>query len=305
MTANVELLIKGKSAEVRQALVCLMAEGHLLIDDVPGVGKTSLGRAISNSISGTMSRIQFTPDLLPTDVSGVHIYNTGERRFEFHMGPVFANIVMADEINRASPKTQSALLEVMEEQQVTADGQTFTVPRPFMVIATQNPIELDGTYHLPEAQVDRFMMRMELGYPSHDAQVELLDLRARGVSVDQIQPVLDVAEVQEMIDTARQVDVAKSLLEYVSTLITHTRSMEQLRLGVSPRGGLALVRACQSLAAANGRTFVVVDDVKQLAAPVLGHRMLLTPDSELEGVTAEQLINSTVAVVPVPQERVG
>lgn len=303
LAANVEQLIQGKPGEIRRALVCLLAEGHLLIDDIPGVGKTSLARAISNSINGTMYRIQFTPDLLPTDVTGVHIYNSGERRFEFHTGPVFANIVMADEINRASPKTQAALLEVMEEHQVTADGQRYTVPRPFMVMATQNPIELDGTYHLPEAQIDRFMMCMSLGYPSHEAQVNLLDLRIRGMSVDAISPVLDLAEVQEMITLARSVHVARNLLEYISTLISHTRTMPQLRLGVSPRGGLALARACQSLAAASGRDFAVADDVKMLASAVLGHRMLLSPDAELEGITADQLINAALAVVPVPQAR--
>lgn len=265
LVGNVEQLIQGKTNEVRRALICLMAEGHLLIDDVPGVGKTSLARAISNSISGTMSRIQFTPDLLPTDVTGVHIYNSGEHRFEYHKGPVFSNIVVADEINRASPKTQSALLEVMEEHQVTADGVPLAVPRPFMVIATQNPIELDGTYHLPEAQLDRFMMRMELGYPDHGAQVAMLDLRARGLTVGHIQPVLAIAEVQEMIEHSRSLHVARNVLEYISTLISHTRSMDQLRLGVSPRGGLALVRAAQSLAASMGRDFVSVDDVKHLA----------------------------------------
>ncbi len=305
VAANIEQLVRGKPLEIRRALVCLFAEGHLLIDDVPGVGKTTLARAISGSISGTTVRIQFTPDLLPNDVTGVHIYNSADRRFEFHQGPVFANIVVADEINRASPKTQSALLEVMEEQQVTADGVTFPVPRPFMVVATQNPIELDGTYHLPEAQVDRFMMRMELGYPDHESQVQLLDLRAKGWSVDQLRPVITINDVQEMITYARSVHVARNLLEYVSTLISHTRTMEQLRLGVSPRGGLALIRACQSFAAASGREFVVADDVKTLAPAILSHRMLLNPDAELDGVTADQLISAALAVVPVPQERVG
>ncbi len=305
LALNVERLIQGKPNEIRLALICLLAEGHLLIDDVPGVGKTSLARAISNSISGTVTRVQFTPDLLPTDVTGVQIYNSGERKFEFHKGPVFANVVVADEINRASPKTQSALLEVMEEHQVTVDGETFVVPRPFLVIATQNPVELDGTYHLPEAQIDRFMIRMSLGYPDHDAQVRMLDMRSKGFNVDAVDPVLTIPEVQEMVEFARSVHVAENLLHYVSTLISHTRTMEQLRLGVSPRGGLSLIRACQSLAAATGRSFVTADDVKRLAVPVLGHRMLLAPEAELDGARVEQLINGALAVVPVPEERVG
>ena len=304
LVANVESVVRGKQAEIRLALVCLLAEGHLLIDDVPGVGKTSLGKAISNSISGSMSRIQFTPDLLPTDVTGVHIYHAGERQFEFHQGPIFANLVLADEINRASPKTQSSLLEVMEESQVTADGVRFGVPRPFMVIATQNPVELDGTYQLPEAQIDRFMMRMVLGYPDHEAQVDMLDKHSKGLTVDDVQPVMAVDEVQEMIDHTQQIHVAPNLLEYISTLTNHTRDMTHLRLGVSPRGAISLMRAAQSLAAASGRIFVTADDVKRLAGPVLGHRMLLSSEAELDGVTSSELISSALAIVPVPQERI-
>jgi MoxR-like ATPase len=301
---NVETFIRGKRDVIRLSLVCMLSEGHLLIDDIPGVGKTSLAKAIANSIHGTMTRIQFTPDLLPTDVTGVQIYIAAKGTFEFHEGPVFANIVLADEINRASPKTQSSLLEVMEERQVTVDSVTFRVPRPFVVMATQNPVEFDGTYHLPEAQIDRFMMRMSIGYPDHEAEVEVLGNRSRGGNVDDVQPVLSIAEVSEMIEETHQVHVAPPLLGYVATIASATRRMEELRLGVSPRGGLALVQASQAYAAAQGRHFVTPDDIKAMTPYVLGHRMLLTSEAELEGRTAEGLIAQVLASVPVPQERV-
>ena len=301
---NIEGFIKGKRDVVRLALVCMFAEGHLLVDDVPGVGKTSLAKAIANSIDGSMNRIQFTPDLLPTDVTGVQIYNSAKGSFEFHQGAVFANVVVADEINRASPKTQSALLEVMEERQVTVDSITYETPRPFIVIATQNPVELDGTYHLPEAQIDRFMMRMEIGYPGHEAEVEILQNRSRGMAVEDVQPVVHISDVKAMIDAARAVHVAPSLLSYVTTLCSATRTMGDLRLGVSPRGALALIQACQAYAAAGGRDFVTVDDIKAMAPYVLGHRMLLTSEAELEGKTSASLIAETLANIPVPQERV-
>jgi MoxR-like ATPase len=300
---NVETFIKGKPAEVRLALVCMMAEGHLLIDDIPGVGKTSLAKAIANSIDGTMNRIQFTPDLLPSDVTGTHIWNIREQAFEFRPGPVFAHIVVGDEINRASPKTQSALLEVMEERQVTADATPYLVPRPFMVIATQNPVEFDGTYHLPEAQIDRFMMRMALGYPNHEAEVEVIQGRAGGRSVDEVRPVIDVKTAQTMVALASDTYVAESLHSYVVTICSATRKIPELRLGVSPRGSLALIVASQAYAAAMGREFVTADDVKTMAPYVLAHRMLLSSEAELSGHTSVSLLKQITSAVPVPEER--
>lgn len=233
---NVSLAIKGKPGEIRLALTCLLAEGHLLIDDVPGTGKTTLAKAIAASIGGEFSRIQFTPDLLPTDVTGLMVYNSSDSTFVFHRGGVFANVVLADEINRASPKTQSALLEVMEEHQVTADSIVHLVPRPFVVIATQNPVELDGTYHLPEAQIDRFMMRMSLGYPGHDAEVEAIANRLAGMRPESLSPVISVDEFGFLIDVGVRVHVADSILRYAATLASTTRGMGELRLGVSPAG---------------------------------------------------------------------
>jgi MoxR-like ATPase len=300
---NVEGFIRGKTSVVHLALVCMMAEGHLLIDDIPGVGKTSLAKAIANSISGSMSRIQFTPDLLPSDVTGTQIWNTADQEFRFHPGPVFAHIVVGDEINRASPKTQSAMLEVMEERQVTVDGTPYLAPRPFLVVATQNPVELDGTYHLPEAQIDRFMMRASMGYPDHGAEVQVIRDRSAGSLVDQIQPVVDTKTVQSMITIARETYVAPSLESYVVTICSATRRLPELRLGVSPRGSLALIGASQAFAASRGREFVVADDIKEVAPYVLGHRMLLTAEAELSGHTSESLLKQITTAVPLPEER--
>ncbi len=302
--ANVSRVIKGKPGEIRLALTCMLSEGHLLVDDVPGTGKTSLAKALASSIEGTMHRIQFTPDLLPTDVTGSMIYNSAQGTFEFHPGAVFANVVLADEINRASPKTQSSLLEVMEERQVTVDGANHHVPRPFVVIATQNPVEFDGTYHLPEAQIDRFMMRMAMGYPSHEAEVEAIRDRLRGQRPEDLGAVISASEFEWMIQTANAVHVAESLEGYVVTIAHATRRMDELRLGVSPRGSLALVRAAQTWAASKGRGFVTVDDLNELAPFVLGHRMLLSPEAELQGITSADLVRRVVDAVPVPTERV-
>jgi MoxR-like ATPase len=300
---NVEGIIRGKSSVVHLALVCMMAEGHLLIDDIPGVGKTSLAKAIANSISGSMSRIQFTPDLLPSDVTGTQIWNTAEQEFRFHPGPVFAHIVVGDEINRASPKTQSAMLEVMEERQVTVDGTPYLVPRPFLVVATQNPVELDGTYHLPEAQIDRFMMRASMGYPEHGAEVQVIRDRRAGTVVDHVQPVVDTKTVQSMITIARETYVAPILESYVVTICAATRRLRELRLGVSPRGSLALIGAAQAFAASRGREFVVADDVKEVAPYVLGHRMLLSAEAELSGHTSGSLLKQITTAVPLPEDR--
>ncbi|MBX6391338.1 MAG: MoxR family ATPase [Frankia sp.] len=300
---NVERLIRGKTDIVRLAVLCLAAEGHLLIDDVPGVGKTSLAKALASSIAGTMRRIQCTPDLLPTDVTGVTIWNAEARQWEFQPGAVFGNIVLADEINRASPKTQSALLEVMEERQVTMDGTTYAVEAPFMVIATQNPVEHGGTYDLPEAQIDRFMMRLTVGYPDHDAEVEILASRAGGHSVQDITPVISAEDVRRMSALVRRVHLSPDLLRYIVTITAATRRRPELRLGASTRGGLALAVAAQARAAADGRVFVIPDDVKALAPYVLGHRLLVRPEAELTGVTAHGLLGGVLAAVPVPGQR--
>lgn len=297
---NVGLLIRGKDEAIYLALVAIFAEGHLLINDVPGVGKTSLAKAIAASIDGSMNRIQFTPDLLPTDVTGVHIYHQNTGKFEFRPGPVKANIVVADEINRASPKTQSALLEVMEERQVTVDGERMKMENPFSVIATQNPVELDGTYHLPEAQIDRFMMQIFMGYPSRDAEVEVTIERSTGMSVDALHPVTNVAEVRKMIEIARTVRTDRALHEYAVDLIGLTRGHHALRLGVSPRGSLSLIQAAKALAASDGRGHAEADDIKQLARHVIGHRLLLTAEAEISGVTTHSLMEEFLNQLPTP-----
>ena len=300
LLANVERVIQGKQEPVRLALVCLFAEGHLLIEDVPGVGKTSMAKAIARSIDGTWSRIQFTPDLLPSDVTGVSVWNRVENEFEFRAGGVFADVVLADEINRASPKTQSALLEAMEERQVTVDTHTYSLPRPFMVIATQNPIELEGTYPLPEAQLDRFLMRIEMGYPSHDAERAILETHGSHASVEELAPVTSAAEVGVAAGAVADVHVADDLKAYIVDLVTATRQHRDLAVGVSPRGALALQRAARALAASIGREYVVPDDVKRLAVAVLEHRLLLAPDAQLRGTAPGDIVRELLASVPVP-----
>jgi len=305
LARNVELFIRGKPEVIRMALVCMMAEGHLLIDDVPGVGKTSLAKAISQSIDGSMRRIQFTPDLLPSDVTGVQVYDAGKREFVFHPGAVFANIVLGDEINRASPKTQSALLEVMAERQVTVDSIPYLVPRPFIVIATQNPVEHGGTYDLPEAQLDRFMMRTSIGYPDHEAECEVVVNGARGQTPEQLQAVMTTSEMEQMTQVASQVYLAPAITSYIVTITAATRSLPELRLGVSPRGSLAVAQAAQAYAAAQGRSFVTAYDVKAMVPLVLGHRTILRPEAELQGRTAAELLQTILTSVPVPQQRTG
>jgi MoxR-like ATPase len=301
VVSNVEQAVLGKTHVVRLALTALFAEGHLLVEDVPGVGKTSLARAIAASVQGQWRRIQFTPDLLPSDVSGVTIFNQATRGFEFHNGPIFANIVVADEINRASPKTQSALLEVMEERLVTVDGTGHPVPRPFMVVATQNPIEMDGTYRLPEAQLDRFLMRISVGYPDERIEVEVLRAAAAGHSVDQLRSVTDTTTVSKLVSLASRVHIADPLYLYAVRLAAATRSLDEVRVGVSPRGAISLTRAARVWALANGRPYVIPEDMKALAGPVLAHRLLLAPDAQMRGSTADSVLRQAMEAVSVPQ----
>ncbi len=298
--ANVDRAIQGKTDVIRLALTALFSEGHLLIEDVPGVGKTSLAKALAASIDASWHRIQFTPDLLPSDITGVSVWDQKARVFEFRTGPVFANLVVGDEINRASPKTQSALLEVMEERQVTVDAQPHPVPRPFLVIATQNPIDLEGTYRLPEAQLDRFLLRIQVGYPEPETETQILLDRASAGTAVEVGPVLGVRDVVNMIALSGRVYVAPAVARYVVSLITATRSLPEIRLGVSPRGSLAVLRAAQSRAAAEGRNFVTPQDVKTMAPPVMGHRMLLTPEAELQGRKVAELLAGVLASTPVP-----
>jgi MoxR-like ATPase len=299
LTSHIGRAIQGKADQINLALLALVSEGHLLLEDVPGVGKTSLARAIAESISGSWHRIQFTPDLLPSDVTGISIWNQARARFEFKPGPVFSNIVVGDEINRASPKTQSALLEVMEERQVTVDGKPHHVPRPFVVVATQNPIEMDGTYNLPEAQLDRFLMKMAIGYPDLAAEADIV-LSRHGGAPPVLDPVVGLDEVGRMIEVTASVRLDPQLVQYAVGLVHATRQSADIRLGASPRGTLGLLRASQSLAAAEGRTFATADDVKRLAVPVLAHRLLIAPEAQLRGVTAERVIGEILSTAAVP-----
>ncbi|SDH48504.1 AAA family ATPase [Nonomuraea jiangxiensis] len=301
LAGNIERIIRGKREATELALICLFAEGHLLIEDVPGTGKTTLARSVAASVDAEWRRIQFTPDLLPSDITGVSIFNQAHQKFEFHQGPVFANIVLADEINRASPKTQAALLEVMEERRVTVDAEPHPVPRPFLVVATQNPVDMDGTYPLPEAQLDRFLMKISVGYPDHVSEVEVLKGMPTGPQVERLPVVARASDVAGMIDFASRIHVADPVYDYIVALCAATRTSPHLRLGASPRGSLALLRAARVKAAAVGRHFVVPEDVKALAVPVLAHRLILTPEAELREVTAATALGEILAGMPVPQ----
>jgi len=300
LAANVESVVLGKPQLVRLALTALFAEGHILLEDVPGVGKTTLARAVAASVQGQWRRVQFTPDLLPSDVTGVTIFNQANRGFEFHPGPIFANIVIADEINRASPKTQSSLLEVMEERKVTVDGVPHPVPRPFMVVATQNPIEMDGTYRLPEAQLDRFLMKLSVGYPSESVEIDVLKGAAAGRDPDSLQPVADTAAISQLVTLAHRVHIADPLLAYAVRLATASRTHPQVRVGVSPRGVIAITRAARAYAVATGRAYVIPEDLKALVEPVFAHRLLLSPDAQVRGVTAIDVLREVVEAVAVP-----
>jgi MoxR-like ATPase len=303
VAAAVESVIEGKAEAVRLALTVLLAEGHVLIEDVPGVGKTMLAKALARSTDCSVRRIQFTPDLLPSDITGVSAYNQERREFEFKPGPVFANIVVGDEINRASPKTQSALLECMEERQVTVDGTTYPLAPPFMVIATQNPIEMEGTYPLPEAQRDRFTARISMGYPSPDSELAMLDAHGSSSPLEALEPVAMAEDMRDLIAAVRNVHVAEALKQYVISLVTATRSTPELRLGASPRATLHLLRASRARAALDGRDFVIPDDVQTLALPVLAHRLLPSAEALVARQLPEQVLATIVGQVPLPQFR--
>jgi MoxR-like ATPase len=302
IAANIEQVIEGKHNAVRLGLTVLLAEGHLLIEDVPGVGKTKFAKALARSIDCSVRRIQFTPDLLPSDITGVSVYNAEERDFEFKPGPVFANIVVGDEINRASPKTQAALLECMEERQVTVDGVTNRLEAPFMVLATQNPIDMEGTYPLPEAQRDRFTGRISMGYPDRAAEIMMLNEHASIDPLDSLRPVSDATEVRTLIAAVRRVHVSESIKAYAVDLAEATRHAPEIRLGASPRATLQLLRAAKAWAALDGREYVIPDDLQFLLIPVVAHRLLLTTDAHIGGRTAEDILGRVAQTTPIPAD---
>ena len=302
--ANVEKVIVGKHDEVQLTLLGLLCRGHLLIEDVPGVGKTMLAKSIAKSIGCTFRRIQFTPDMLPSDVTGVSVFNQKTREFEFRPGPVMAQIVLTDEINRATPKTQSALLECMEEQQVTVDGTTYPMARPFLVLATQNPIEYEGTFPLPEAQLDRFMMRISLGYPDPEDEITMMDAQQYVHPVEEIGQVVDSEELLEAQETVKDIYIDDSVKEYIVAMVGETRKHPDVYLGASPRGSLALYKTSQARAALQGRDYVIPDDIKALAQATLAHRLIISPSARIKNVDPKAVVEEITSSVPVPGARV-
>jgi MoxR-like ATPase len=297
---NVALVVRAPEETLRLVVLCVVAEGHLIIEDFPGVGKTMLTKALARSVDCSFSRLQFTPDLLPSDVTGVNVFNQKANEFEFRPGPVFANFLLVDEINRASPKTQAALLECMQENQVTVDGVTYELARPFLVMATQNPIEYEGTYPLPEAQLDRFTMRVEIGYPPLAEEARMLTEQTSDPPLDSLRPVTSAEEVRALIAEAADVFVEESVNRYVVALLRHTRSDARLYLGASPRAGIALLRVAKARALSDGRSFVSPDDVKACAEPVLAHRLILAPESRASGLGGADLVREALEHTPVP-----
>ncbi|MCJ7694249.1 MAG: MoxR family ATPase [Anaerolineaceae bacterium] len=302
VSSNLSKVIVGKTETLRLTIISLLCQGHLLIEDVPGVGKTMLARSLAKSLGCSFKRIQFTPDMLPSDVTGVSIYNQNSREFEFRPGPIMAQIVLSDEINRATPKTQSALLESMEEYQITVDGTTYPLPRPFMILATQNPIEYEGTFPLPEAQLDRFLMRIDLGYTSVSNEIKILELQQLQHPIESLSSIADIAEIEKVQGIVKQIFVSDPVKRYIVDIVRATRDHPDVFLGASPRGSLGLFKAGQARAALEGRDFVLPDDIKALARFVLAHRIVVNPAARLRDLSAERIVEEIVSSLPIPTE---
>ncbi len=297
---NISQVIVGKQEPIKFMLVALLADGHILLEDVPGVGKTVLARSLAASIGGAYNRIQFTPDLLPSDITGFNIYVQHESRFDFRQGPVMANVLLADEINRTVPRTQSSLLESMEERQVTVDGETYPLPRPFFVIATQNPVELEGTFPLPEAQLDRFLLKIDMGYPDQKEEMEILKRFQKDDPLSSLKSVVSPTEIHNLQQARKKIVVSNAVREYITTIVQATRNHEMIKFGASPRGSMSLMRSAQALAAMEGRAYTLPDDVKELIRPVLSHRLILNENEQLRGEKPDNILTEIIKQTPVP-----